>query len=361
MLILLFAWCAASVLVIWPHRGGEIVASRSLALLDAASEPLTLPISSGQGYAMAQLDTLALDAADWAFLELDLQSLPDTHSVMLTIAQGSQRDQRVLPEGRHVFPLRRLPSWTGLAPTISLVLVPDAKLSPAVAPSAEVRVSGMRLVSGGLWSAWRSSLSEWFAYRPWLASSINGEGAAFAGRGGPSLPLLVFLCAVCAFCLAPAPRFRWLLPVAVGGWMVLYLPHLTQLGGRSVELHTQAAVADASGGLQLYARLSGLVAGARPSIQALPAGAPLAVWSTDLTSFQYVPYLLADVPAARLPDLAALSQLAPGAELFLLVIQPDRLPPEAPDPDLSAAGVVLQQQALYRAPGVRLLRVRRPA
>jgi hypothetical protein len=136
---------------------------------------------------------LDVDATDWAFLELDLQSLPRTHSVMLSIAQGTLRDQRVLAEGRHVFPLRRMASWTGSAPTISLVLMPDAKLSAAVAPGVQAQVSGVRLVSGGVWSAWRASLSEWFAHRPWLASSINGEGAAYAGRGGPSLPLLVLL------------------------------------------------------------------------------------------------------------------------------------------------------------------------
>ena len=361
LLLLVAACCSACVFVVWPHRGGELVAAQSRALLDASVDPLSLPISAGQEYAMVQLNTLDVTAEDWAFVELEVRDLPRTHSLILSIAQGAQQDQRVLPEGRHVFPLRRMPSWSGTAPTLSLLLVPDAKLPLASAPDAQAKISGVRLLSGGLWGAWRASLSEWFAYRPWLASSINGEGAAYAGRGGPSLPLLVFLCAVCAVCLTPAPRLRWLLPVAVGGWMVLYLPHLAQLGGRSIELHTQAGVADANGGLQLYARLSGLVAGARPSIKALPAGAPLAVWSTDLTSFQYVPYLLADVPAARLPDLAALAQLAPGAELFLLVIQPDHLPPEAPDPDLSAAGVVLQQQALYRAPGVRLLRVRRPA
>lgn len=361
LLILLLAWCLTSVLVIWPHRGGEWVATQSRALVDAAAEPLTLPITSGQAYAMVQLDTLDVEAADWAFLELDLQALPSTHSVMLSIAQGDQRDQRVLPEGRHVFPLRRMPSWTGSAPTIAFMLVPDAKLSASVAPTVQVRISGVRLLSGGLWSAWRASLSEWFGYRPWLASSINGEGAAYAGRGGPSFPLLVFLCVICVVLLAPGPRLRWLLPAAVGGWMVLYLPHLAQLGGRSLELHTQATAAGSGDGLQLYARLADLVAGARPSIEALPAGAPLAVWSTDLTSHQYVPYLLADVPAARLPELAALAQLAPGAELFLLVIQPDRLPPEAPDPDLGAAGIPLQQQTLFRAPDVRLLRLRRPS
>jgi hypothetical protein len=361
MLVLFFACCSACALVIWPHRGGELVAASSRALLNPTVESLALPIASGQGYAMVQLDTSDVDAADWAFLELEVQAMPRTHSLMLSITQGGQRDQRVLPQGRHVFPLRRMPSWTGTAPTLSFLLVPDSKLAIAAAPAAQVQISAVRLLSGGLWSAWRTSLSEWFAYRPWLASSINGEGAAYAGRGGPSLPLLVFLCAVCAVCLAPAPRLRWIAPVAVGGWMVLYLPHLAQLTGRSIELHTQATVAEASGGLQLHARLAGLVAGARPSINALQAGVPLAVWSSDHTSLQYMPYLLTDVPAARLPDIAALALLAPGAELVLLVIEPDHLPPEAPDLDLSAAGVPLQQQTLYRAPDVRLLRLRRPA
>jgi len=353
----------ALVLVLAAHRHGQWSTADRRALIETGETPV-LRVDARQPGAGMQLQPGALRPGEWGFLEYEAEGLGMAHVLMLLIESDAGQELRQLPMGRHVLPLWRFRAWSGDAgdstastPRISVFVRADERLALQDLPEAELRLHVLELQSGGLWPALRSAFSEWFAPRPWLASSINGEGSAFAGRGGPSLPLWIALCALAALACAPAPRRRWVLPIVLGSWCVVHGAHLHQLGQRSLRLAGQADLATQP--LVAHSMVAALTPEVRQVLAAVPAADRLLLWTEDPLTRDALRFELGARPVLQLHQLEQLQQLPAGAEILLLAIAPEQLP-RGPGPARQVlGGLQFEMSEIAASAQARLIRLRR--
>ena len=353
----------ALVLVLAAHRHGQWSTADRRALIEAGETPV-LRVEARQPGAGLQLQPGTLRPGEWGFLEYQAEGLGPAHVLMLVIESDSGQELRQLPMGRHVLPLWRFRAWNGDAaaatpstPRLSLFVRADERLAVEDLPAAELRLLSLELQSGGLWPALRSAFSEWFAPRPWLASSINGEGSAYAGRGGPSLPLWIALCALAALACAPAPRRRWVLPIVLCGWGFVHLGHLHQLGQRSLRLAGQADLATQP--LVAHSMVAALTPEVRRVLAAVPAADKLLLWTEDPLTRDALRFELGARPVLQLHQLEQLQQLPAEAEILLLAVAPEQLPRGHGSARQVLGGIPFEMTEVAASAQTRLIRLRR--
>lgn len=346
----------ALLLVVLPHRHGEWFTQRSQSIevpLPAAG----VELPAGQGQVMLDLPLGELYAGDWGFLEYSIEGLGSSHRVLLQIQSAEGSEARALPLGHHVLPLWRFGAWRGGSPRLRLLVVGEDMLRTSELPAVSLRIERLQLLSGGMRPALRAALSEWFAPRPWAASSINGEGSAYAGRGGPWLPLWIGLCLASVLLVLPRQRRARMLPVLAGAWLVLHAAHLFQLGQRSLALSQLTSQSEAP--LATHAELAALAPVARQLLAEVPPQARLLVWSEAALQRDYLPFLLSDRPVLRMNQLEFLHALPAEAEAWVLAVGPEQLPGARGVGRQQIAGVEFEFRQQAAAGPLRLLRVRR--
>ncbi len=353
----------ALVLVLAAHRHGQWSTADRRALIEAGETPV-LRVDARQPGAGLQLQPGTLRPGEWGFLEYQAEGLGPAHVLVLVIESDSGQELRQLPMGRHVLPLWRFRAWNGDAaaatpstPRLSLFVRADERLAMEDLPAAELRLLSLELQSGGLWPALRSAFSEWFAPRPWLASSINGEGSAYAGRGGPALPLWIALCALAALACAPAPRRPWVLPIMLGGWCFVHLGHLHQLGQRSLRLAGQADLATQP--LVAHSMVAALTPEVRRVLAAVPAADKLLLWTEDPLTRDALRFELGARPVLQLHQLEQLQQLPAEAEILLLAVTPEQLPRGRGPARQVLGGIPFEMTEVAASAQARLIRLRR--
>lgn len=177
---------------------------------------LQLP-PANEGHAIISTGPLRLNAADYAFLSVDIDGAGQSKHTLFwrTAAQPSQPFSRPISFGSGITALHEDKNWRGDITEIGIVLYanPNQPLTlraltvEAKAPSAMVRLTA----------------NDWLTPKLWTQSSINRT--KLSATGLPSLPLLtglwLILCGAALHLFTTAMPLRPLLGLALFAWLVL--------------------------------------------------------------------------------------------------------------------------------------------